>query len=170
MITPIHVLERKGISTSSRCGAIQDIKEKFIDVNWKNELEQLLGDCVTTFNAKDDEELKYTYLYVVQNLIAGMQRSEKMDFAQLLQISHKAAKHTIYRLTEGDMSFVRAKSEDVEKGPEKRSKGEQAIDLFTTLKPKGKKAIIEAFMKELDMSKQGATTYYYTTKKKVEEK
>lgn len=169
MLDPISILARKGITTTSFSGAVQDIKEKDQTVfNWQRELNDLMGELA--FDIDDEELLRYTYLYVVQAVVRNHILKGPIDYKQLMQKAFDDAKVMVYRVNEGDMSFVKATGEDDSGIGRKASKGDMAVEIFNRLKENGgKKAIIQAFMDELDMSKAGATTYYYATKKKVEE-
>jgi hypothetical protein len=73
-------------------------------------------------------------------------------------------------------SWIFAEPEDVPKmdsaGNPKRKKGakqEEAARIYSENKSDGKAKIIELFMSELDMSKAGATTYFYNMRKKLGE-
>lgn len=111
----------------------------------------------------------YTLLYVVQEAIRHNNENKPLGPRQLLTLAETRARDWIRT-----HKWVFAKPEVEEKideftGKPKMKKGkkrELALEIYKKNRDKDKKEIIELFQKELDMSKSGATTYFYNMRKK----
>lgn len=174
MLNPIHVLERLDVPTTSYIAAVANVKERFADDKATNHLlRELTGDVDVSLSG---EQAMYTCYYVVQDVVKAHLKGEEVDTNNVYQTALESASVYINRMDKGDLTFLRAEPEESVKvdagGKPKRKKGakqEEALRIFTENMDKDKKEIIAMFMSELDMSKSGATTYYYNTKKKVGE-
>ena len=185
MQNPIAVLQKKGINITNYLGAVQNVKE----LNWTNgkqyreAITELAGD-VSEFGAFDDLTAKYFYLYLVQNVVRRHTGVDVVTAEQLLSNSFSSALNMAERVRHGDMSFAASLEDNaalicgtiVDENGEvvqvrsgrKGEKKDRAIELYTTNRDKiTRNEMIALFMKELDMSKAGATTYVYNCKKEV---
>jgi hypothetical protein len=122
------------------------------------------------------ERAVYTFYYVVQKAIRTHLWGEPVEGEDLLTPSIVEADKLLHRLTEGDLTFVRATLEDKPRvdaaGNPKKKKGakqELAAELYQKNKDKDRKEIIQIFVDEIGMSKAGATTYFYNMRKQFGE-
>ncbi len=167
----------RGIPIRSAVAAIQylsDKQETMTPAHYQSLLEEFVGEQVHTklTGVDADRQLKYTLLYFVQETIRKSFSTDKINPIEILGTASDKAKKFI---VENPWTFATGES-DVPKvdsnGNAKRKKGakqEEAARIYIENKAKGKKTVIEMFMSELDMSKAGATTYFYNMKKQLGE-
>ncbi|KKN44109.1 hypothetical protein LCGC14_0696360 [marine sediment metagenome] len=180
MIDPIAVLTELGVNTNSPIQAIMDItREQKGQLGWTEGEEfrlgitALVGNKINTNNL-DDQKAKYTYLYLVQSLVKQFDEGiGEININNAIKDARSGAKKFIHRLHndlawmnpanwEGESSLRPAPTKKKSKGRKKNA----AADLYRKNKDtKSRKEIIEMFMKKLDMSKAGATTYFHNCKK-----
>ena len=183
MLSPIAVLQKRGIDISNHIGAVQDVKA----LNWTNgkqyrdAIVELIGD-VSEYGAFDDLTAKFFYLYLVQNVVAFHNASETAVHPdQLVTDSYTRAQTISERIRTGDMAYVNKLEdnsaliggtvigEDGEvvtvRSGRKGEKKTRALELYAANPNMSRNELISLFMKELDMSKPGATTYVYSCKK-----
>lgn len=183
MIDPIAVLTELGVNTNSPIQAIMDItREQKGQLGW-TEGEQfrlgitaLVGDKINTNNL-DDQKAKYTYLYLVESLVRQYDEGiGDININNAIKDARSGAKKFIHRLNndlawmnpanwEGESSLRPAPTKKKNKKGRKKN---AAADLYRKNKDtKSRKEVIELFMKKLDMSKAGATTYFHNCKKEL---
>ena len=119
----------------------------------------------------DDRDAKYCFLYLVQETFRKLDSTDILDMAERLDYAIVKARTYI----ENNQWVWAVADDDDERvdsdGKPKRKKGAKQVEALRIYKENvdcGKPVIIERFMNELDMSKSGATTYFYNMKKKVE--
>ena len=114
----------------------------------------------TTFDT--DALSKFTFSYLIQNVIKAERAEQPIDPDEIVQRSICDAAVFIAK---NPYIFAKPESED---SPTKRSgpsKKERAGVLYTKHIDEGRPAVIAAMMTELEMTKQGAGTYYNNFKK-----
>lgn len=166
----IDVLNDQHIPTHSYLSAIQHIKS-YIDkseTEYRDMIKTMVGfdlDSKLDFN-----HVKYTYLYLVQEIIRFHLEQKPTSLKNILEYAQMRATKYISNNT-----WVFAESEATPKldarGVPKRKKGakqEAAFNIYCNNLNKTKAEIVQLFMETLDMSKAGATTYYHNMKKKYE--
>lgn len=165
----LKIISTYGIPTNSAIRAIQYLgeKEDYSTDQYRSMIKELIGfDLVT-----DERQTKYTFLYLIQDIIKELYNTDKLDNEGLFLSAQTKA---LFFIRDNPWTFAQPEETikvDVE-GKPKRKKGakqEEAMRIYKENIDEGKKAVIELFMSELDMSKAGATTYFYNTKKKVGE-
>lgn len=171
MFGPVEKLREYGIPVNSAVSAIQYVNGR--EDLTKEQYEANLSDLTGTSVSYDNKRIaKYTYLYFIQNAIKLSQNTDRGDAVALLEKSNADAVHYIKNnkwvfAAEDNPDNAPAKVDS--NGKPKRKKGakqEEAARIYQENKGKDKKDIIQKFMDELDMSKAGATTYFYNMKKK----
>lgn len=184
MNDPIAVLTELGINTDSHIQAIMDITRTGKGQLGWSEGEQfrigitdLVGDKINTNNL-DDLKAKYTYLYLVQSIVIQYDEGiGDVNINNAVRDARSNTKKMIVRVTDGDLAFVNPANWEGEstlrpaltkKKNKKGRKKKACADLYRKNKDtKSRKEIIELFMKKLDMSKAGATTYFHNCKKEL---
>lgn len=185
MHNPIAVLEKRGIDVRTHLGAVQDARA----FNWTNgkqyrdAIAELAGD-VSEFGAFDDLTAKFFYLYLVENVVKRHNNESNISAENIVSESMSSALKMNERIRTGDFAYL-AKLEDnaallagtvigedgeviVVRSGRKGEKKDRALDLYKANSKLSRNEMIELFMKELDMSKAGATTYVYNCKKEIE--
>lgn len=162
----IQKIADRGIPTSSYVAAIRHLndsgdlaRDQYVSI-----MSDLVGQKVSV---GDDRITKYTFLYLIQETIRKSFNTDVMNMAELLELAHRRAVTFIK-----ENAFVFAEPEDTitvdSDGKPKQKKGakqEGAATIYQENISKGKATVIGLFMSELDMSKAGATTYFYNMKK-----
>lgn len=187
MHDPIAVLAAKKFDTTNHLAAVQDVSAKnFSARQYRDAIAELVGD-VTEFGSFDDLTAKFFYKYLVQNLVQRHNNADdKRPIEVVIQLSFEHATKMCERVRVGDFAFaqklednaafIAGNTVDEQSGeviPQVRTgrKGEKrdrAIVLYQQHKDKlDRNGMIDLFMKELDMSKAGATTYVYMAKKEA---
>lgn len=165
---PIEILENQyGVPTHSFFQAINCVKSRdcgLDEVEYRSRINQILGVHV---DISDTREAEYTYYYVIQNLVKNHISSITESNKDLYARSHRQACGFI-----GSHHYCFAQDSVDQNGdlaPRKQTKQELAAQIFNDNKDSDKKIVIGLFMEKLNMSKAGATTYYYNLKKKDSE-
>jgi len=166
----IQKLRDLSIPVSSPVKAIQYLNSREdMKLEQYNNIVSELTDSTTSF--ENQRQAKYSFLYLVQNIIKKSNNTNVLDTKMLLSESTFQAKNYIQ-----NNPWVFAQAEVVTKvdsnGKPKRKKGAKqiaALEIYKANINEDKKVIIQMFMDELDMSKAGATTYFYNAKKQVGE-
>jgi len=165
---PIKQIAEYGIPVNSYLAAIQYLNRRsdLEQSQYENMIETLTG---FGNDFPDHRIAKYTFLYLIQETIRESNNTDKFDMGKLLTLSFNRAEKFIK-----ENPWHWAQPDEVVKvddaGKPKRKKGakqEMALELYKEYIEEGKPKVIDMFMSELDMSKAGATTYFYNTKKKV---
>ncbi len=184
MIDPIAVLKRRGVNVDSPISAIREVNWEFgwsTVQQWRNGITELVGEDTINVESLDYMKARYTYLYLVQNFTKLYEEVEDVtpQLGKVIKQTRSDAKNRIERITKGDLVWMVGSREisglvdgytdtagtEKKKGRKGRKK-QAAEDLYTKYKDsKSRKEIIEMFMKDLDMSKAGATTYFHNCKK-----
>ena len=168
-MNPIKQISEYGIPVNSYIAAIQYMNDRsdLEQSQYENMIKNLTGVERKFDNHRD---AKYTVLYLIQETIRKSNSTNKFNMSEILDFAYERAKSFI-----ASNPWHWAEPEEVQKvdsnGKPKRKKGakqEEALRIYKENVDAGKAKIIELFMSELDMSKAGATTYFYNTKKKVE--
>lgn len=116
-----------------------------------------------------DKYARTIFLYLVQETIRVSYNSDVFDMNTLFSLSVNRA---VKFVDQHPYLYEKKEKDEQPKlnahGKPKRKKGakkEEACRIYRENKDKSKKEIMELFMKQLDMSKAGASTYYYNCKK-----
>jgi hypothetical protein len=168
-MNPIAQIREFGIPVRSYGAAIWYLNDR-PDLE-KDEYENLIHTLTGVRRQyKDHRDARYSFLYLVQETIRKWESTDKFDMEEMLIYAEKCAQKLFteqaYHWAEPDEE-VKTDS----KGNPKRKKGAkqvEALRIYNENVADGKSKIIELFMSELDMSKAGATTYFYNMKKKAE--
>jgi uncharacterized protein (UPF0335 family) len=179
MLNTTHVLERFNIDSKSAGFAIQEVRQIIEGspdpLGTARSIISNLIEQGTDFLVTDPIEARMTAQYLVNSAIT---LGDKYDPNEALK--HAAERIAIqrvenpwffYKPTFSSVETVTETRHDVSvevKADGKIKKGGKQIlaqALYEKHKGKENKAIIEIFMKELNMSKAGATTYFYNAKK-----
>jgi len=167
-MNPIKQIAEYGIPTNSAIRAIQYLGEKE-DYNSEQYFSMIMKITGHGINIADPRRTKYSFLYLIQGIIKESFNTDTIDVLSVLLTAQDNAEKFI---TENPWHW--AEPDEIEKtdesGKPKRKKGakqEEALRIYKENIEAGKAKIIELFMSELDMSKAGATTYFYNTKRKV---
>ena len=189
MHNPIAVLEQNKINTKSALLAVQEVGllDWTSGDQYRNAINELVGD-VSDYGSFDSLTAKYVYKYLVQNLVKAHNSGTPFNSEAIIVESVTSAQKMVSRLRGGDLSYMLhladnellehdVPAEKVEvvvkehtprtprnSGP---SKKERAIDLYKANRNLSRDELVTLFMKELDMTKAGATTYVYLCKKEV---
>lgn len=179
MLNVAHVCERLNINARSNIAAIQDVRQLIEGAaNPIAAARSIISNFVadgTDVELKDEIEARMIAQHLVNNAIL---LGDKYDPLQTLkQAAERIARQRIenpwffYKKTFSTVETVTETRHDVAvevKADGKIKKGGKQVlaqALYEKHKGKDNKAIIEIFMRELDMSKPGATTYFYNAKK-----
>ena len=169
-MNPIDQIKEYGIPVRSYCAAIWYLNERpdLIKCEYERLICELTGIQRTYV---DHREARYSFLYLIQETLRKWESTDKFDMGEMLIYAEKCAQtlfvEQAYHWAEPDEEVKTDSS-----GKPKRKKGAKQIDalrIYNENVEDGKQAIVDMLMSELDMSKAGATTYYYNMKKKVEE-
>jgi len=166
----INILQDDGIPTHSYLAAIQHINS-FEDKNAVQYAELISELIEVQYNESDTRLAKYTYLYLVQELLRHYNDPTSPPLRDILNMVTLKAKTFI-----ADNEYIFANPEevssDVGSNPHKKkgSKQREALAIFANNREtKSRGEIIQMFMDDLNMTKAGANTYYCSTKKSYEE-
>ncbi len=179
MLNVNHVLARLHIDSTSRLQAIQDVRVLIeTSPNPANVARQIISNLIHDASAvisNDPIELRMTAQRLVADAIL-LGESYDPDGA-LLRAAKKIAEQRIsdpwYFAKESGSTVVTTTENregvnvEVKTDGKIKKGGKQvlAAALYEKHKALSNKKIIEIFMKDLDMSKPGATTYFYSCKK-----
>lgn len=167
-MNPINQIAEYDIPVNSYIAAIQYLnrRDDLEQSQYENMIKNIAG---VERNFANHRDAKYTFLYLIQETIRKSFTTDQFNMEDLFNNSFNQA-----------MTFINenpwhwAEPDETQKvdesGKPKRKKGakqEEAVRIYKENIDAGKAKIIELFMSELDMSKAGATTYFYNTKKKV---
>lgn len=160
------------LPTNSAVAAIQAYNDRARDghFNYGNVLNSLIGQDVEVM---DDPHARVQVGYVIQ---VAIERNLAGEDVTPLEIYEDATGRAKVYVAENPWVFA-VKEEEVKldaNGKPKRKKGakqEEAARIFQEMVEGNdpadvRKDIIAAFMEQLDMSKAGATTYFYNMRKK----
>ena len=169
----IDNLNALDIPTDSVLRAVQVYNDRYRDQDSDKQLfvglaGQILG---KHFDLLDAPYARTQVGYIVQESVTRFLNGHGVDVEDVFEV----ATIKTHAFNE-QYSWTYAKPEEEVKldaqGKPKRKKGakqEEAAQIYAELKGQDKKVIIERFMKDLDMSKAGATTYFYNMRKKFGE-
>lgn len=169
-MNPIDQIRELGVPVRSYCAAAWHFIDRpdLTKDEYENHIYTLTG---VRRQYKDFRDARYSFLYLIQETIRKWESTDKFDMGEMLIYAEKCAQtlfvEQAYHWAEPDEEVKTDSS-----GKPKRKKGAKQIDalrIYNENVEDGKQAIVDMFMSELDMSKAGATTYYYNMKKKVEE-
>lgn len=136
----------------------------------KGRLEELVDKNLLP-DLKSPAEIKMTYKYLVQNLIQCNYKKLDTTIEQCIDNAHRQATNFI-NLYPWTFTCDIPTDSDGECKPHrkkhKRTKLQLAEELLLKHPNKSRDEMFEVFMKELDMSKAGARTYYRTLQKQKE--
>lgn len=154
IIDKIECLE---IPTRSPLTALHYINDTFPENTDYNVLIQQL---METEEQYPEEYAKFFFQYLVTTAI----KEQGVVLDEVKWIAKDKTDNYFSRL-ETDLKFLKATSE-VEYNKPKLTKKERAVQIIKN-NDVPRKEIISMFMEQLDMSKAGATTYYYTIKREM---
>ncbi len=175
MISPLTILEHRGIDINNYIKAVQDAKALgwYKPNQFREAIIELVGDAIDMSHLKDDKSVKYIYYYLVQNFVKQRDIGP-IIIKNIIEKSLKDTANIISRIYGGDLSYVLFLEENgggnvngdgtpvIPTRGRKGQKKEKAAELYKQNNDKcSRKEMIALFMKELDMSKPGATTYFY---------
>lgn len=173
MNTAIAQLQMQGFDVRYPTRAIDTLKES--TGNWKlpqfvQAVNSTIGDNVDQLMiALDFHQIKYTYFYLVQNMLLANKQGQEIDQPQLIQQSIEKA----IELCQTHHTAIYEADQDGEttSGVRQGTKKEIAIQLFHEIAEQHdigtkehRSTVMAAFMEQLDMTKQGAMTYFYICK------
>lgn len=181
MHDPIKYLVNQGFETVYISHAIDLLKDR--TKGWRTPdafIEEIarvlddndvLSDVTLTFF-----EARYTYFYVVQNLLLANKRCQVVEQSDLIAKSLEqsrafCAQHKLALEEEArELGIV---TETNTKGTRSGTKTERALQIFAeeaegkdVNDPDARATIMQRFQDELQMEKSGALTYYHATKKR----
>jgi hypothetical protein len=177
MLSVEQTLTRLHIDHTSRLGAVQDVRHLIEGSPNPISAAKLIISNLSDvdFNTNDATEARMTAQRLVQDAIL---LGEKYDPTQALEraakkIAEQRVSNPWFFSTDSTSSVVSTTETregvnvEVKTDGKIKKGGKQilAAALYEKHKALSNKEIIEIFMKELDMSKPGATTYFYTCKK-----
>lgn len=142
--------------------AILNQETETID-EYKRRIHELTGEEIESTDLK---EVKYTYLYFLQNA----KTKDQID----LNLAHRDAKKFVERFEwsfdeENEQSDVKVDKKTGEVRKKKGWKKAEAVKIYQNMtENETRHDIIQKFMDQLDMTKQGATTYWYIAKAEAE--
>jgi len=168
-MNPIKQIAEYGIPTNTYGSAIIHLndREDLSRTQYEKRIKELTG-VVQEYT--DDRDAKYCFLYLIQETIRKSYNTDKFNMPELLEYSTTRARNFV-RDNPWHWAVAEEEVQIDSFGKPKRKKGAKQIEALRIYKEnvdEGKPAIIDMFMSELDMSKSGATTYFYNMKKKVE--
>lgn len=172
-----HVLERLHIATDSRLRAVQDVRilieESATPIATAKQIIDNLS--ITPFETKDETEARMVAQRLVDEaIILGEHYDPEKALEKAALKIAQARLETPWVFVKDGTSTVVSTTTTVEgvnvevKEDGKLKKGSKQIlaaALYEKHKALSNQQIIAIFMKELDMSKPGATTYLYNAKK-----
>ena len=131
----------------------------------------VLGDVTLTFF-----EARYTYFYVVQNLLLTNKRCQVVEQCDLIAKSLEQSRAFCVQhklVLEEEARELGIVTETNTKGTRSGTKTERALQIFAeevdgkdVNDPDARATIMQRFQDELQMEKSGALTYYHATKKR----
>lgn len=162
-------LDALDIPTFSVAGVIVELGQQELSLN--QALEQIEAITGTRPNVTDMHEAKLMYQYLIQD---GLRlKKQGVETVETNWILDNAQRKAVAFMTKHP--FVFATGEDVKvnaSGEVKQKKGwklVRAVELMKSNPNMDRKEMIQLFMKELDMTQAGATTYFHHTKTKMQE-
>lgn len=185
MLPVFEKIKKYGVDTDSvaRAAATSNVfgnAEKYDEAKLRNIHIELFGTEPVTFSENPRYELSLLIRYTIQNLVKGtneVARAQAMavaDVARFLKNNAFCAAEVgngfSSEMTANTQAAKAAPKIDPKTGKEKAKKGDKqkrAVELYEKHKGKPNAEIVAVFMKELDMSKAGATTYVYNCKKGI---
>ena len=167
MSDPIKFLQKHKIPTESAVKAIKYMNHHSEELNFKT----LLVDMTGHSQEYSDRDTKYTFMYAVQEVLYASNTTNVFNMEDIVKTAHTKAinfiKNNPWTFAAPDQSSTPSSVS----GKPKRKKGAKqtaALEIYGRLKDtKTKQEIIQIFIDDLDMSKSGATTYFYNVKKKL---
>lgn len=165
----IKILKSHNIPIDSYIAAIQYLNAREPDgvssKRYEKRIRELMGNEGIQVS---DQYIRHVYLYLVQEIVRTSLITDQIDLKALFSLSVKQAIEFVdshpYLFTERKTPV---KLDSI--GQPKKKKGwkkDEAERLFKENKGMSKKEVMAMFIKELDMTKLGAQTYYYNCKKK----
>lgn len=166
MKTPIQIIEDFGAPTNSYIKCVLFFRSEEGPVLSKEEHEKGIADIIgaeTPPTFETEKESQLYFLYAVQETVRAFLGPTVPDMDEIWTIAHN--KCTTF-IKENPWCLIEDSEEG--EGKSKVQKKDRARDLYKKLNDgvSTRKTIIETLMKELDMSKAGATTYFHNMKKK----
>lgn len=177
MLSVAQVLTRLNISSNSRCAAIQDVRHHIeSSADPIGAARVIIGNLSDgDFTTDDPIVARMTAQRLVDEaLILGDGYDADKALAKAAAKVIEAREKTPWVFAKPTFSTVETTTEtregvsvEIKKDGSFKKGGKQVVAQALYLKHKAldNQAIIQIFMKELDMSKSGATTYFYNAKK-----
>jgi len=186
MISPITILEHRNINVNNPIKAVQDAKA----LNWRTPeqfcegINELVGDAID-INKIDNKSVHYVYYYLVQNIVR-QRNIGPIDMKSIIEQSLKDADKLTSRVHGGDLSCVLLLEEyatgentnnvdlngvikPIKKRGRKGNKKNLAMNIYKENKDTlSRSQIVDMFVKNLEMSKACAQTYFSILKKELE--
>lgn len=185
MLPVFEKIKRYGVDTDSvaRVALTSNAfgnAEKYDEAALRKIHKELFGMDPVTFTENPRYEVSLLIRYTIQNLVKGSTDAEKAYTLAVADVA-KFVKGNPFCLADGsgavtsNMTAVSTAAKAAPKidpktgkvKPKKGDKQRRAIDLYEANKTKTNAEVVAVFMKELDMSKAGATTYVYNCKKGI---
>ncbi len=167
-MSPIEYLKAQSIPTHSYIKAVQYINARW-DTLSGEDFESKIRDLMDNDGIEiSHKHARYVYLYLVQEIIRTSFSTDQFDLNALLSLSVERAMKFV-----GENEYVFAEKDTPvkldSKGKPKKKKGwkrDEAERMYQENKGMLKKDFMDLLIKELDMTKAGAQTYFYNCKKK----
>jgi flagellin-specific chaperone FliS len=179
MHDPIKYLKSKGFNTQYPSMCVEFLKQQtftWTPLQFVQEVERLLtGADATTSNVGEMGyfETKYSYFYVVQNLLLANKNGEILEDDSLIIKSYNQALDFIKMHKTALDEEARERGLTVGNNIRGGSKTEKALNIFTDMirgfdvnDDQRRSDIINEYMLQLDMNRSGALTYYHSAKKR----
>ena len=176
MKTPLQVIESYGAPINSFIKTVlffREQLEQFPQEEYENNIKEIVGsEEAPKFSSTKEAEL--FFLYTVQETVRAFSKAEIPDMSEVWNDAKHRAETFItehpWAVKEYDTDNNETEYDDdgnVIQKIKKGAKKERAETLYKNMNDGSnrKKDIIDALMTELDMSKSGATTYFYNLKK-----
>jgi hypothetical protein len=172
----LKILVEQGVPTDSHVAAgVHCNQTELSEPQYRRMLGELMNEDLTPFD--DVLRAKLTYAYFCQEMVkihlgrSGMVNLEDL-YPHVVACAEKIITKNPWMWVSADEPSTDASGNvTISTGKKKKGWKRDAAELiYTELKDSGtnaKKTIMDRFMTELDMSKQGATSYFHASKNKL---
>ncbi len=167
---PIAAIKELGIPTNSMGNAIVHMNENgWLEQSQYESLIKTISGISVTFDNQLDA--RCTCLYLIQESIRKSENTDVFDMQEMLELATELANKFIRENPWHWATADEPKSYDSNGNVRKKKGAKQinALRIYNENIGADKQTIIKLFMSELDMSKSGATTYFYNVKKRMEQ-
>jgi hypothetical protein len=180
MLNPLTIINRLNISTNNHIDAVQDAKALYWKTpkQFRQGIVDLVDDAIDTTTI-DDKHVRHLFYYLIQNFvktkdevplnIQAIVKTSLADTDRLMGRIYGGDLHYLLHLEEygGDVINQDGTTTHTSSGRKGQKKDKAAVLYAESKDTLSRHQIIDLFMKELSMSKAGATTYFYNLVKKA---